>query len=69
MRRLTDAERCALRTYGPPGEGPVPDSVFRELEALGWGRWELDPTDGKPFWLVTEAGELALRLDDAARSA
>ncbi len=60
MRRLTSAERCALRTFGPPGEGPVHEETFTELERLGWGRWAEDG------WEVTAAGERALALDTAA---
>ena len=38
MRRFTSEERIALRTDGPPGEGPVSDATFAELERLGYGR-------------------------------
>jgi hypothetical protein len=61
MRRLTYEERIALRTIGPPNEGPVSQATFGELERLGWGRWG---DDG--YWVVTEAGTTALRLDDIA---
>jgi hypothetical protein len=73
VRRLTDAERCALRPFGPPGEGPVPDSVFEELERLGWGRWvetrvwRLLPFPRRRTWEVTTAGARALDLDTLAR--
>lgn len=62
MRRLTDEERVALRTVGPPGEGPVSDATFDRLEALGYGAW----VDG--FWEVTPAGARALELDTLALS-
>lgn len=66
MRRLTDQERTALVPFGAPGEGPVPDSVFQELQELGWGRWLPDP-DGGSSWEVTPAGAKALELDTLAR--
>ncbi len=62
MRSLTDEERIALRQVGDPGEGPVSDETFAELERLGYGFW------GEEYWEVTPAGVLALTLDDAARS-
>lgn len=69
MRRLTEHERIALRQFGPPGEGPVPDHVFDELIALGWGRWERDPDEPRHgVWTVTAAGRAALALDAAART-
>lgn len=63
MRLLTDEERIALKTIGPPGEGPVADATFAELERLGYGAW----VDG--FWEVTPAGARALELDTVARRA
>lgn len=68
MRRLTDHERIALREVGEPGEGPVPDDVFAELVALGWGGWGPDPDEPRgSLWFVTAAGREALRLDTLAR--
>lgn len=72
MRRLTDQERVALREVGPPGEGPVNDATFAELESLGWGHWVavvLPDGSRDSEWVVTEAGRRALELDDAARGA
>jgi hypothetical protein len=66
MRRLTDEERMALRTVGEPGEGPVSDATFAELERLGWGRWARE-AEGT-FWEVTPEGMKALELDTIARS-
>lgn len=76
MRRLTDQERIALREIGPPGEGPVSDDVFRDLEQLGYGRW-VWPSWWETvryfrfhrYWQVTPTGRKALELDDLARSA
>ena len=72
MKRLNDQERVALREVGPPGEGPVSDETFEELIRLGWGCWAL--RDGffnhllrRRYWKVTDAGRLALELDDLAR--
>jgi hypothetical protein len=61
MRRFTNEERIALRTIGPPGEGPVSDATFDELEKLGYGFW------GNEGWEVTAKGTKALELDDLAR--
>lgn len=66
MRLLTGEERVALREIGPPGEGPVSDVTFAELEALGYGFWDRD--EEGPFWKVTAAGRRALELDNLARS-
>lgn len=70
MRRLTGHERMALQEIGDPGEGPVPDAVFVELAALGWGFWgptEHEPGEPPMAWFVTAAGREALRLDTIAR--
>lgn len=72
MRALTDEERIALRTIGPPGEGPVAPSVFVEFERLGWGRWARSWRVWPPwrrYWEVTVEGRRALELDDLARRA
>jgi len=62
VRTLTPEERIALVEVGPPGEGPIPDEVFAELERLGWGYW----ADG--LWYVTAAGRAALEYDTLARA-
>jgi hypothetical protein len=74
MRRLTDEQRCALREVGPPGEGPIPDEVFRELAELGYGRWVTDDSvhwlvrwAAPRVWEVTPSGHLALYYDTLAR--
>jgi hypothetical protein len=74
VRRLTDQERVALREIGPPGEGPVSDEIFQELELLGYGRWVWpslwDAFRHRRFhryWQVTATGRKALELDDLAR--
>lgn len=74
MRRLTDEERVALVPVGPPGEGPVSNDTFVELERLGWGRWEigsgwLDRLFRRRYWVPTAAGIEALRLDTLVRGA
>jgi hypothetical protein len=67
MRRLTDHERIALQEVGEPGEGPIPNAVFSELAALGWGYWA--PDGEETLWFVTAQGREALRLDTIARGA
>lgn len=62
VRLLTDQEHIALRTVGPPDEGPVSDEVFVSLEQRGLGRWGADG-----YWAVTPAGERALEADTLAR--
>jgi len=63
VRLLSEQERCALRTFGPPDEGPVPQEVFDGLKARGYGFWAPDG------WTVTPAGERALEADTLARHA
>ena len=68
MRTLTDGERMALRPVGMPGASALPDNVFDELEALGWGTWQ-DSGDGlHEDWIVTPEGRRAFELDELARS-
>jgi hypothetical protein len=70
MRRLTHDERVALQEIGRPGEGPIPDAVFAELQALGWGYWKQDPESPREgLWCVTPKGREALQLDTIAREA
>jgi hypothetical protein len=74
MRRLTDEERIALVPIGPPGEGPVSQATFDELERLGWGKWVVGPSLldcllRRKFWAPTTEGLRALELDTIARTA
>jgi hypothetical protein len=74
VRLLTDEERCALRTIGPPGEGPVSQQTFDHLAILGYGCWVVGPSRldrvlRRMYWEVTPAGAAALERDDAARAA
>jgi hypothetical protein len=74
VRRLTDQERVALREIGPPGEGPVSNETFQELERLGYGHW-VWPSLWDAFrylrfhryWQVTAVGRKALELGDLAK--
>jgi hypothetical protein len=64
MRGLSDDERRALVPIGEPGEH-VPDAVFVALIERGLGAWV--PEGDTNFWQPTSLGELAVRLDAAAR--
>ena len=52
---------------GPPGAGPYPDVVFRQLVARGCARWLPDPEGGTFFW-TTPRGQLAIACTRAANA-
>jgi len=73
VRLLTDEERCALRTIGPPGQGPGSPATFDHLVSLGYGRWVVgssffDRVFRRTYWEVTAAGTAALERDTLTRA-